>query len=302
MRRLSVDLRAGIDLLDGRGLRRRQAGLAVLPGRALRHVARRIEIAAPRIVDQAVLQPVLGVAAGIDGVRHQLHLGDRHGGFDQRQAVQQALRHGVDEVQHRRAGDDAVEIVRKALGADQPLAAAGRAAVPVGIGGGAAVIGGGDALGLDGRQVHGAEGVIDSLLVADGKAGERLGRRVVTGVGLGDGEALLQRVGADQAAASRTRAPRPRSRHCRACRSGGSSLIGRFELEADLRLDQAAHAAMLGHAVGFRHDAHRDDRGLGRREVGDGDAAHRRLGRRHAVVHRRIGGVGEAVAVLRQRA
>src|SRR5260370_40739394 len=45
--------------------------------------------------------------------------------------------------------------------------------------------------------MHGAEGVVDTLLIADGKGGERLGRGVVTGVGLRRGETLLQRIGAD---------------------------------------------------------------------------------------------------------
>jgi hypothetical protein len=63
--------------------------------------------------------------AGIGGVSHQLHLGDGNRRLDQLLAVPQALRHRVDEVQHRGAGDDAVEILREALGADQALAAAG---------------------------------------------------------------------------------------------------------------------------------------------------------------------------------
>ena len=165
-----------------------------MTGRALRN-ARRIEITIAGIVDEAVLQPVLGVAAGVDGFGNELHLLDRHRRIGQYEAVPETLRDGVDEGEHGGTGDDAVEVGRKPLRRDEALTAARRAAVPVGVGRGAPVIGGGDALSLRRGQVHGAKGVVDALLRVRRERSNRLGRRIMPRVRAGGDEAVAQRRG-----------------------------------------------------------------------------------------------------------
>jgi len=76
---LAPDL--GIDLFERRHLGR---GEAVPPGGAgfaLGKIARRLKVAAPRIVDDAILQSVLGVAALVDpgGKRGQFAGRERRG-------------------------------------------------------------------------------------------------------------------------------------------------------------------------------------------------------------------------------
>ena len=91
---------------------------------------------------------------------------------------------GVREVQDRGSHDDAVEVPRKALRRHETLSSAGRAALPVRVVRGPAVVqlhqfpGG-----LD-RQMHSAKAVVDLLLaVVEREGSQRLGLPVMTGVG-----------------------------------------------------------------------------------------------------------------------
>ena len=60
--RLSLAARAAIDLVDRRRLRRREAVRRIGAGAACRHVARRVEAARARVVNQSILETVDGVA------------------------------------------------------------------------------------------------------------------------------------------------------------------------------------------------------------------------------------------------
>ena len=174
-----------VDLLQGSGLRRGDAVRRRTAG-AFGQVACGVEGAAPRVVDDAVDSAALGV----DNVRDELQRVQGQRPLAQRPGVPEAGDRGIDEVQHRRAGDDPVEIARESLRRDQRLPAPGRAAVPVRIGDRAIVVPRRDALRRHRRQVHRAERVVGHLLRVEGEARQRLLRRVVAGIGGGGGEAV----------------------------------------------------------------------------------------------------------------
>ena len=165
------DLRARLSILHRahhhlrrRDLRGRQARRRVGAG-ALQHA--RVEAASRRILDEAVLDAVDRVARLHDRRVDHREFADRD---DARLILEHRLRHpDAPRVEvrlrvRRRAGDDAVEILRIALRLDERLAAAGRAAVPVRSRRRAAVERGDDRLRLLGHVVLGSVRVVDELL------------------------------------------------------------------------------------------------------------------------------------------
>ena len=104
-------------------------------GFAVRQVAGGLEVALARIVDDAVLDAVHGVALSVDagGERGQFGGADRR--CFERLGRLHEMEHGAGEVEHRRAHRDAVEIVWETLRENQRLAPAGRAAFEVALGG-----------------------------------------------------------------------------------------------------------------------------------------------------------------------
>ena len=147
---------AGPDVPDRLDLPRREAVGAVPARRAGERAG--VEVARPRVVEHAVLQPVDRVAGGVHGVGQQWDLARREVAVrlaQRRERVPQVRpRVEARPVVGRIAGDDAVEVVRVALGFHQPLLAPLRAADIVGVGRVAIVEGAGDGPPVGGRQVQ----------------------------------------------------------------------------------------------------------------------------------------------------
>ena len=120
----AVPFHAAIDRVERVDLCSGEAPRRVRIVRALRQVGW-FERAAPRVVDQSVAQAVGRVAFLVHRIGDHLQLpgSDRRG--RERPLIVDIANHRPREVEHRRADDDAVEIVGKALGGDEALAAAG---------------------------------------------------------------------------------------------------------------------------------------------------------------------------------
>ena len=165
----NLALRRGIHLSrvqhsGGVDLRRRQAGRFVCAF-ALQRAW--IERAAPRIVDNPILDAVLRIARLEHGGVQQLRLGRRQARrlvFLQHAGDARGLRRAAGPVKTRRAGDDAVEIGRKALRLFHPLTSACGTAVPVRQPWAGLVIGGDDLLRRHGHFMDGAPREIDQLV------------------------------------------------------------------------------------------------------------------------------------------
>ena len=129
--RLAVADRAAVDLLDRRRLRGRETVGRIGALAAGRHVARRIEAALARIVDQAVLEAVHLVALRHHLLGDELHLRREHRRFADRLLIPHRADRESGLIDPRRVGDDAVEVVGVALRLEQALPAAVGAGVPV---------------------------------------------------------------------------------------------------------------------------------------------------------------------------
>ncbi len=156
----------------------------------------RIEMAAARIVDQAVLQTIHGVA-GLDHrvVNHPIFGGRNKAGlvFVRRSAHPHRGSRQVGPVVGGRAGDDAVVVVGIALRFLQPLLAARRASVPVGISRVLVVERRDDGLGLERHLVHRAISEVSHFLGMSKREAAIQGTAGVPGVGAGRGVAFLER-------------------------------------------------------------------------------------------------------------
>ena len=181
--------RVRVDLPGRRHLRRRQARRTVA---LLAEQHRGIEPALPRIVDQAVLQPVARVARGERRLVNDRILGGRD-------VARRIPQHRIGDPERdgravrRRAGDDAVVVLREHLRGLEPLSSARRAAVPVGQLRARAVEGLDDLLGLRGHLVLGAPREVHELLGMPEREGAAAAD--VTGVGRRRGIAGSQRLG-----------------------------------------------------------------------------------------------------------
>ena len=258
--RLSREIRlaaaddAAVDLRQGRPLPLGQAIDAVLRA-AARIVGPRVEGALPGIVDEAVLQPVQMIAGRVDRVAHAGDLLQTDRVLPQRLRKPRAADLRVREVEHRRPGDDAVEVVREALGRHQPLASTGGTAQPVVVLRGPAVVLDDELLDRHRSQMNGAVGVVHlavAVVVREGR--QRIAGRVVSGIGRsGDVALVAQRIAASPdrllsrvaAAAAHDEPPVPVRRQARA--------------ETDIGADQPIDPAVLGcgarvHDLGI-HDA-----------------------------------------------
>ena len=138
------------------------------------------------------------IAGGVDRLSHARDLLQADGVLPQRLRGPDPADLRVREVEHRRPGDDAVEVLREALGRHQSLTPAGRAAEPVVVLRRPAVMLGDELLDRDRGQVHGAVGVVDlPVAVVVGEARQRIAGRVVAGIRRrGDVALIAQRVGA----------------------------------------------------------------------------------------------------------
>ena len=96
--------------------------------------------------------------------------------------------HRAREIEHRGADNDAVEVVREALGGNQPLSSASRTAVEICAPRRRSEVEMCQSFGRHGRDVHRAVGIVEKLLPVDGECGQRFGRAVVAGIGLRDGK------------------------------------------------------------------------------------------------------------------
>ncbi len=117
-------MRAGIDLLQTRDFRCRQAGLRILATFAGQ--LRRLEVAGQRIGDQAILDPIPGIASGHHGCgnhRDLVHVNPLGG-----HVAPQLLSMQVHHFRGRRTPNNAVVVVWIAVRLGERLPAAGRAA------------------------------------------------------------------------------------------------------------------------------------------------------------------------------
>ena len=225
---------AGEDLLAGPRVlrRRRRSSCAASTCGAVRHVEsslglpalstselRRIERAAARVVDDAVLQPVEAVARLDRRLREQRQLGGGMIGLPSAPCVAihecRNAERLADAVVRRIAGDDAVVVVRVALRLGHRLVAAGRAADEVRRVGEPALRVADDQLRRVGHHVDRAVGPVDHFLRM---ALPEL--HVVAGVA-GVGARRRRSRGAGRRPSRRSRS-RPSSRRCRrpgTCRS-----------------------------------------------------------------------------------
>ncbi len=231
-----------IDQPHPRDLRPGQAAIGV-SRRALQ--LRRIEVA-PGGIHHPVPDPILGVAARQGGVDDQLELAGRKLArrIQRLQPVQpEPPRLQLDEVEGRRAGDDAVIVARVLLGLGEALPAARGTAVVIVEFGWPAVIGGDDLLGNLGHQVVAPVAEIDhplGMAVDPGGVEEALGG-LVAGVGGGHGEAPLQAV------AHGREVDRTGQAAVADAKEAAVPVLGQPELEGDLGLDRPLHPAE-GHA------------------------------------------------------
>ena len=290
---VTVPDHAAVDRRERARLRLGDAARSTAAG-AFRQVTRGIEGATPRIVDDAVGTALRVDDAGdeLQGVEGQRPIG--HGA-----GIPEPGDGRVDEVQHGRARDDAVEVARESLRRDHRLPASGRAAIPVRIGNRTVVVPRRDSLRGDRGQVDRPERVVGDFLGIEGEGGQRLFGRVVTGVGRGGHEALPQRGRADRGPGRAVRdfaGEAAVAAHVEAAVPGG----GQIHLEVDLGRDRAGDSTVLRHALGGRDDLDGEERHAARRQtayVRTGDLwLHRGL----PEVERRPGRVDEAVAVLRR--
>jgi hypothetical protein len=267
----AVSAHRRVDGLERGDLRRGEAAVVRFAA-APRQVGRGIEPARARIIDDAVLDAVGRVALRVHRIGEQAKLGgrDRRGG---ERALDGAVAdHRSRKVEHRRAGDDAVEVVREALRLDQALPAAGRAAVEIRSPRGAAVVRLHQLLRREDRYVNGAKRVVGEFLRRRRKASERLARGVVAGVGLHRRETPRQ--GAARGAHATLRVERL---------TGVAAVAEHIEsavpdrrqadFESHLGLDEPGDAAILGRVGRCRHDC-----GGGHRELVTGRADQRRAG------------------------
>ena len=146
--------------------------------------------------------------------------------------------------------------------------------------------------------MDGAEGVIEQLLPVDGERPERFVDGVVTGVGLGDGEA-----GLDRRIAS-VDAPWRRKRLARipAVPEHVNPIVpgrGEAQFEAHFRQNLSGYVAILRQVAESRNQRGRLDRKLIAGQAHERAAIPLRLNR-GAVIERRLP-VPELIAVLRQR-
>ncbi len=151
-------------------------------------------MAAGRIIDQPVFQSIDRVA----GIKHRLV---DHGvlgrwnisGGILKAYVRQPQRPRVPPEGCRIAGDDAVELVRIAIGLQKPFSAAARASIPVGVSRVATIKGAENRLCLDGHFMFRAVGEIDELFRMPQHKGAA--RALVTIVGCAGGVAPAECVG-----------------------------------------------------------------------------------------------------------
>jgi hypothetical protein len=92
---------------------------------------RGLEVAPPRIIDQAILQSILDIAPRINTIRQQLEFGYGNRGGIEGAGHSDRLKPYASHIEHRRAGNNAVEIPREPLRRHQSLAASGGAAIEI---------------------------------------------------------------------------------------------------------------------------------------------------------------------------
>ena len=247
--------RTVVDLLERRGLRRSQTLRRIGPRGAARHIARRIEVAAARVVDEPVGEPVDLVAFRHDALGDERQLLDRNRRFGQRPLVPQRADREARLVDPRRVGDDAVEVLRVALGFDEALPAPVRTGIPVRTRDGPGIVPRRDRLGGLGRHVDGPVRVVDGLLrIAHDERGLRLLAGVVTGVGHRHGKA--QAYGIDPLAGAQWIVEAlPRVAAVADHVETAVPARRQVHLEGDFRSQHAADAAMFGHIRRRGHDA-----------------------------------------------
>src|SRR5262249_38339870 len=140
----------------------------------------------------------------------------------------------------------------------QPLPSPGRTPVEIRARRGGAVILADELLRGLSRDVDGAERVIEQLLPVDGERPELFDGGVVTGVGLGDGEAGLERRVASGAAPLR----RKRFSRISAVPEHVKPVVpgrGHATLEAYFRQNLSCHVAILRQVAGCRNQRGRLD-------------------------------------------
>ena len=245
---------------------------------ALQH--RGIEPAARRVLEQAVLHAVERVAGVDDRAMQQLALrlqqASRRVGVE-RLCDADGLRGASGPVKARRAGDDAVEVRREALGFGHRLPAASGTPVPVRERRRGAEVRGHDRFRGDGHLVHRAPPEIDQLL----RVPQREDRRVadVTGVGGRRGVAARERAshgGIGNRAAERAVAHRLEFAVPARC--------GQPDFHLDLgvarrrqRCGDAAERGERGEVSGFALGVRRERPGLHRSGHGDGGVGQHHL-------------------------
>src|SRR4029453_6797621 len=171
-------VRTTINVAHGLNLAGSEAVIAIRSGRThpVPEIHSGIEVAAWRIVDDAVADAVVGVALRQDRVAQDLPFGEAFGyavavlveGEVAREIIgEDPLRHPYVRdvepliVENGSAGHDAVEITRVALGLHQTLTPARRAAFEIGVGSRTAVEVLHERFGGDGRQMDGTMTEID---------------------------------------------------------------------------------------------------------------------------------------------
>jgi hypothetical protein len=182
-----------VNSLEGAHLGSRETACAAGFSGALGQVCRRLERAATRIVNDAVLCAVDEVAFRVDGIRDDLQLLHSNRRRSQRTLIVHVADHRPGKTQHWRPDGDAIEIVRKALSGDQTLAPARRATVEIGSARCGRVVRLRYSLRRERRDVNGAIRVVEKLLRRRGKGGEWLHCRVMPRIRLRGGEASCER-------------------------------------------------------------------------------------------------------------
>ena len=281
--RLAVRGRSAVDGVDGRKLLRGDAVVGRPVARAARQV-RRLEAAPARIVEHAVLDPVVRVARGKDARPEQLERGRREDrrveiavGIDRLLVLHEA---GGDArpVVGGRSGDDAVEVLRIALRFHHRLPPAPRAADEVGVIGGLLVVVRDDRLRRLGGQVDGA---MTEVLLPLGVVERPAGLDTVPGVpGVGPDRRVAALQGAAAMRVQRARLVLHGSDEAAAAahQEAAVPVVGQQELEVDLRLDGPGHLAVRRQLGLARHTLGRADPQIDQRQRGEICAGVRLLG------------------------
>src|SRR5262249_14575087 len=161
----------------------RREALGTVGTLTTRKILSRTEVASSRVVDDAILEPVFGVALFIDarGEEFEFGGGKRLGREGLLPVDAGDLSAGV--VEAGRSCDDAVEIGGKALREDESLTPTGGAAVEIRFGQRIGIVSRDEAFGGLGGDVQRAESKIDKLLPIDSEGTARFALSGVARVG-----------------------------------------------------------------------------------------------------------------------